>query len=73
MVDRWGGASVMVWRGISTELGVISGNLSAQRYISLVLRHVVLPFLNAHRDIKTMLALIRLNSHETSSGATTSM
>ena len=71
--NRWGGGSVMVWGGISTELVVINGNLSAQRYINLVLRPVVLPFLNAQRDIKTMLALIRLNSHETSSGATTSM
>ena len=55
--NRWGGASVMVWGGISTrrrtELVVINGNLSAQRYVNFVLRPVVLPFLNAHRDITT--------------------
>ena len=47
----------MVWGGISTrrrtELVVIDGNLSPQRYVNFVLRPVVLPFLNAHRDITT--------------------
>ena len=55
--DRWKGASVMFWGGISTrrrtQLVVIDGNLTAQRYVNLVLRPVVLPFLNAHRDITT--------------------
>ena len=53
--NRWGGASVMVWGGIltrrKTELVVVDGNLTAQRYIDLILRPVVIPFMNTHRDI----------------------
>ena len=53
--DRFGGGSVMVWGGImggrKTELIVIRGNLNAQRYIDVVLRPVVVPFLQQHPGI----------------------
>ena len=45
----------MVWGGImggrKTELIVIRGNLNAQRYIDVVLRPVVVPFLQQHPGI----------------------
>ena len=51
--DRYGGGSVMVWGGISvrsrTDLVVIDGNLTGQRYINEVLQPVVLPFLHQHQ------------------------
>ena len=50
--DRWGGAAVMVWAGISstlrTELVFIQGTLTAQRYIDEVLTPHVVPLFNAH-------------------------
>ena len=46
--DRYGGASLMVWGGISVrpriELLVLKGTLTGQRYINEVLQPVVLPF-----------------------------
>ena len=51
--DRYKGGSVMVWGGISvrsrTDLVVIDGNLTGQRYINEVLQPVVLPFLHQHQ------------------------
>ena len=53
--DRYGGGSVMVWGGVSvrsrTDLIVVDGNLTSQRYIDEILRPVVLPFLHQHRAI----------------------
>ena len=53
--NRWGGANVMVWAGMSshyrTELVIVEGNLTARRYIDEVLTPHVLPFLRAHPDI----------------------
>lgn len=50
--NRWGGASVMVWAGISgqfrTPLIIVEGNLTAARYVNEVLRPHLLPFLQAH-------------------------
>lgn len=47
--EPYGGGSVMVWGGIcgdqKTDLVVVNGNLTGQRYIDQVLRPVVLPFL----------------------------
>ena len=46
--DRYRGGSLMVWGGISvrsrTELLVLNGTLTGQRYINEVLQPVVLPF-----------------------------
>ncbi len=54
-VNRWGGASVMVWAGISfrhrTPLVFIDGNLTARRYIAEVLEPELIPFLEQHQDI----------------------
>lgn len=51
-VDRWGGPSVMVWGGITTndrtELVTIAGNLNAQRYVNEVLEPHLIPFMRAH-------------------------
>lgn len=56
--DRWGGAGVMVWAGISTNqrtsLIIIDGNLSARRYIDEVLETTYLPFLNDHPEIRIL-------------------
>ena len=53
--NRWGGASVMIWGGITTrrktQIVVIDGNLTSQRHIDKILRPVVIPFLNEHRDV----------------------
>ena len=53
--NRWGGASVMVWAGISfnhkSPLVVINGNITARRYIDDVLDPVMVPFLNTNPDI----------------------
>jgi transposase len=50
--DRWGGANVMVWGGISlnyrTPLVVIEGNLTAQRYVEEILQPHAIPFLEEH-------------------------
>ena len=50
--DRYGGGSLMVWGGISvrsrTELLVLNGTLTGQRYINEVLQPVVLPFVQQH-------------------------
>lgn len=49
--DRFGGASVMVWGGISmegrTDLLLIDGSLTGQRYRDDILRPVVLPYAGA--------------------------
>jgi len=54
--DRWGGPNVMVWAGISlnfrTPLVIVEGNLTAQRYIDLILRPHVIPFMAAHPDLR---------------------
>lgn len=56
--NRWGGASVMVWGGISlnhrTDLVVIDGNMTAQRYIDQVLRPHVVPFFEDHADLRIL-------------------
>ena len=50
--NRFGGPSVMVWGAINadfkSELVVIDGNLTAQRYVNEVLRPILLPLLNGH-------------------------
>ena len=50
--DRFGGGSVMIWGGITarnrTDLLVIDGNLTGQRYRDEVLRPLVVPFLMQH-------------------------
>ena len=52
--DRYGG-SLMVWGGISvrsrTELLVLNGTLTGQRYINEVLQSVVLPFVQQHHVV----------------------
>ena len=59
--DRWGGANVMVWAGIShghrTELVFLEfpgrgAGLTAQGYINQVLRPVVLPFMQERDDFQ---------------------
>ena len=53
--DRYGGGSLMVWSGISvrsrTELLVLYGTLTGQRYINEVLQPVVLPFVQQHHVV----------------------
>ena len=50
--DRYGERSLIVWGGISnrsrTELLVLNGTLTGQRYINEVLQPVVLPFVQQH-------------------------
>ncbi|MEW8544207.1 MAG: transposase [Candidatus Thiodiazotropha sp.] len=54
-VDRFGGGSVMVWGGISfsarTQLIIVHGNLTGQRYRDEILAPVVAPFFNANRNV----------------------
>ena len=51
-VIPFGGGGIMVWGGIrgnvTTNLVVIDGNLTAQRYINTVLQPEVIPFLQRH-------------------------
>lgn len=51
-VDRFGGGGLMVWAGIShghrTPLVFIDGRLTAQRYVDVILRPVVVPFVRQH-------------------------
>lgn len=53
--NRWGGPNAMVWAGISlhyrTPLVIVDGNLTAHRYINLILRPHVVPFMAAHQDL----------------------
>jgi len=53
--DRWGGPSVMVWAGIAfncrTELVVLDGNLTGQRYRDEVLDAVTIPFMRRHQHL----------------------
>ena len=53
--DRYGGGSLMVWGGISvrsrTELLVLNGTLTGQRYINEVLQPAVLPFFQQHHIV----------------------
>ena len=53
--DRYGGGRLMVWGGISvcsrTELLVLNGTLTGQRYINEVLQPVVLPFVQQHHVV----------------------
>ena len=48
--DSYGGGSVMVWGGITydrrTDLIVIRGNMTGQRYVNEILRPVVAPMAN---------------------------
>ena len=50
--DRFGGDALMVWAGISyghrTPLVFIDGPLTAQRYVDVILRPVVVPFVRQH-------------------------
>ena len=52
---RYGGGSLMVWGGISvrsrTELLVLNGTLTGQRYINEVLQPVVLPFVQQNNVV----------------------
>ena len=54
-VDRYGGGSVMVWGAMSyngrSDLVVVQGNLTANRYIDQILRPHLLPILNRQREI----------------------
>lgn len=54
-VDRFGGGSVMVWGGITfhgrTQLLIVDGNLTGQRYRDEILAPVVTPFFNANRNV----------------------
>ncbi|ELU01685.1 hypothetical protein CAPTEDRAFT_228216 [Capitella teleta] len=54
--NRWGGPSVMVWAGITMEhrtvLVIVHGNITARRYIDEILTPHVLPFKEAHPDIR---------------------
>lgn len=56
--DRWGGAGVMVWAGISanhkTPLVIINGNLTARRYIDEVLETTCVPFIRNHPEISIL-------------------
>ena len=53
--DRYGGGSPVVWGGISfrsrTELLVLNGTLTGQRYFNEVLQPVVLPFVQQHHVV----------------------
>jgi hypothetical protein len=53
--DRFGGGSVMIWRGIShglkSPLIVIAGNLTSVRYRDEILRPVAVPFVQQHHLI----------------------
>ena len=46
--DRYGGGSVMVWGGIThdrrSDLIIVHGSLTGQRYLDQILRPVVVPF-----------------------------
>lgn len=57
--------SVMVWGGITSthklDLVVIRGNLNADRYVDNVIRPVVTPFVNQHRDVIFQQDNARLN------------
>ena len=50
--DRFGGGALVVWSGISyghrTPLVFIDGPLTAQRYIDVILRPVVVPYVRQH-------------------------
>lgn len=54
--DRWGGPNVMVWGAVSvhhrSELVVIQGNLTAAQYIEQVLQPHVIPFFEAHPEVR---------------------
>ena len=51
-VDRFRGGGLMVWAGIAyghrTPMVFIDGRLTAQRYVDLILRPVVVPFIRQH-------------------------
>ena len=51
-VDRFGGGGLMVWAGIAyghrTPMVFIDGRLTAQRYVDLILRPVVVPLICQH-------------------------
>ena len=55
--DRFGGGSVMVWGGFSSEhrtpLHVFQGTVTGQRYRDEVLLPVVVPFFQEHQDLDT--------------------
>ena len=50
--DRWGGCSVVVWAGVTsncrTDLVVLRQAVNAQRYRDEILRPVVLPFMRRY-------------------------
>ena len=51
-VDGFGGGGLMVWAGIAyghrTPMVFIDGRLTAQRYVDLILRAIVVPFIRQH-------------------------
>ena len=51
-VDRFGGGGLLVWASIAyghrTPMVFIDGRLTAQRYVDLILRPVVVPFIRQH-------------------------
>ncbi|ELU04746.1 hypothetical protein CAPTEDRAFT_141431, partial [Capitella teleta] len=54
--NRWGAPSVKVWAVITmehrTDLVLVHGNITARRYIDEILTPHVLPFMEAHPDIR---------------------
>lgn len=53
--NRYGGPSVMVWGGISwnyrTDLVVVDGTLTSQRYVDEILHPHVIPFMQRHPEM----------------------
>ena len=53
--DRYGGEGLMVWGGMCvhsrTDLVLLTGTLTGQRYINEVLQPVVLPFIQHHHVV----------------------
>lgn len=56
--NRWGGPNVMVWAGITaehrTDLVVLQGNMTARRYMDEILGPHVIPFMEAHPEIRLL-------------------
>ena len=63
-VDRFGGGGLMVWAGIvyghRTPMVFIDGHLTAQRYVDLILRPIVVPFIRQHNVTFNRITLGRM-------------